>query len=82
MEPGSAIRLSRRYVWWQEPTETLRDVHHLLRQIMALGTPEDYAAAVELWGRDAFRRDGRPIVVFLAAPFRPERGSASNPALR
>jgi hypothetical protein len=55
MESDAAIRLARRYVWWQEPAETLAEVHRLLCQIMALGTPEDYAAAVKLWGRDAFR---------------------------
>jgi hypothetical protein len=49
-----AIRLARRYVWWQEPAETLADVRHLLRQIMALGRPEDYRTALDLWGRDAF----------------------------
>ena len=42
MVSDAAIRLARRYVWWQEPAETLLDVRHLLRQIMALGRPEDY----------------------------------------
>ncbi len=54
--PSSAARtLAQRYVWWQSPDETLAGVPRLLQQIMKLGTPEDYAAAVALWGRDAFR---------------------------
>jgi hypothetical protein len=55
MDPSTARALARRYVWWQAPEETLADVPQLLRQIMRLGTPSDYAAAVEIWGRDVFR---------------------------
>ncbi len=55
MDSSTARALARRYVWWQSTEETLVDVPRLLRQIMRLGTPGDYAAAVRLWGREAFR---------------------------
>jgi len=54
MDPSTARTLAKRYVWWQLPEETLAEIPRLLQQIMRLGTPGDYAAAVELWGRDAF----------------------------
>jgi hypothetical protein len=47
------IRLARTYVWWQAPDITLRDPHKLLCQILRYGRPEDYVAAVEIWGADA-----------------------------
>jgi hypothetical protein len=62
MDSSPARTLAQRYVWWQPPEETLADVPRLLQQIMQLGTPNDYAAAVELWGREAFR------AALLAAP--------------
>ena len=49
------IRLARTYVWWQAPEITLRDPHKLLCQILRYGRPEDYVAAVELWGIEALR---------------------------
>ena len=49
------IRLARTYVWWQAPEISLRDPHKLLCQILRYGRPEDYVAAVELWGTDALR---------------------------
>lgn len=55
MDSSTARALAQRYVWWQSTEETLVDVPRLLRQIMRLGTPGDYAAAVRLWGREAFR---------------------------
>lgn len=55
MSSSPARTLAQRYLWWQSPEETLADVPRLLQQIMQLGTPADYAAAVTLWGRDAFR---------------------------
>ena len=55
MDSSTARAIARRYVWWQSTEETLVDVPRLLRQIMRLGTPGDYAAAVRLWGREAFR---------------------------
>jgi hypothetical protein len=57
-----ARALARRYVWWQAPDEALGHLPKLLQQIMTLGTPEDYAAAVKLWGREAFRE------ALIAAP--------------
>lgn len=48
-------RLARTYVWWQAPEITLRDPHKLLCQILRYGRPEDYVAAVEIWGIDAVR---------------------------
>jgi hypothetical protein len=55
MVSTAAVTLAKRYVWWQDPAETLENVPQLLRQIMALGTPADYATAVDLWGKRAFR---------------------------
>jgi hypothetical protein len=49
------IRLARTYVWWQAPQITLRDPHKLLCQILRYGRPEDYVAAVDLWGIGALR---------------------------
>ena len=49
------IRLARTYVWWQAPEITLRDPHKLLCQILRYGRPEDYVAAVEIWGAAALR---------------------------
>jgi hypothetical protein len=49
------MRLARTYVWWQAPEITLRDPHKLLCQILRYGRPEDYVAAVEIWGADALR---------------------------
>lgn len=50
------LRLAERYVWWQEPTETLREPPVLLRQILRLGTGDDYGAARRIWGIAAFKR--------------------------
>jgi hypothetical protein len=60
---AKAARLARTYVWWQPPEATLVDPRRLLCQILRLGRPEDYVAAVELWGTEALRRalvDARP----------------------
>ena len=54
-ERTEALRLARRYIWWQEPNETLEDSARLLCQIMARATPEDYVAALRVWGRPAIR---------------------------
>jgi hypothetical protein len=53
---AEAERLARTYVWWQEPAPTLADPARLLRQILRLGRPEDYVAAVEIWGEAALCR--------------------------
>jgi hypothetical protein len=59
-------RLARTYVWWQAPEITVRDPHKLLCQILRYGRPEDYVAAVELWGigasRDALRKARRGAI--------------------
>lgn len=47
--------LAQAYVWWQEPEETLKDPAKILRQILQMGTPSDYAAACDIWGEAAFR---------------------------
>lgn len=61
-KPADPEILARRYVWWQEPHQTLAEVDILLRQILRLGTAEDYLAAREHWGEAAFRR------VLVSAP--------------
>ena len=50
------LRLAERYVWWQSPAETLRTPRVLLRQILRLGTEDDYIAARRYWGEAAFKR--------------------------
>jgi len=50
------LRLAERYVWWQEPSEALGDLPTLLRQILRLGTEDDYVAARRHWGVAAFKR--------------------------
>jgi hypothetical protein len=50
-----AARLAHRYSWWQEPQDTLAELEHLLCHIMGRATPEDYTAALRLWGRERFR---------------------------
>ena len=47
--------LARRYVWWQEPEQTLADPVLLPCQLMQLGTPTDLQTARRLLGDDAFR---------------------------
>jgi hypothetical protein len=56
MDPAAAERLALTYVWWQEPAQTLATPGKLLRQILRFGRPEDYLAAVEIWGEPALRR--------------------------
>jgi len=52
----SRLQLAERYVWWQEPSETLRTPPVLLRQILRRGTEDDYVAARRFWGEAAFKR--------------------------
>jgi hypothetical protein len=52
---GARLRLAERYVWWQEPAETLRELPVLLRQILRVGTGDDYVAARRFWGVAAFK---------------------------
>ena len=54
-ETSRAEALARRYVWWQSPSQTLADSAKLLCQILNIGTAEDYLAALEIWGEQAFR---------------------------
>lgn len=55
-QPLPKERLAKRYVWWQDPRETLQDIPYLLCKIMHLGTVEDYLAAIEYFGKDSFIR--------------------------
>lgn len=47
--------LAVRYVWWQPAAETLASPDILLRQILKMGTADDYVAARAHWGEKAFR---------------------------
>jgi len=54
--PGlDAEQLARRYVWWQPVSTTFARPEKLLCQILAIGTAEDYVAALGIWGETAFR---------------------------
>jgi hypothetical protein len=48
--------LALRYVWWQSAAETLASPDTLLRQILKMGTADDYVDACALWGEQAFKR--------------------------
>ena len=48
--------LALRYVWWQSAEETLASPETLLRQILKIGTADDYVAGRSYWGERAFRR--------------------------
>lgn len=59
LNPGDANdpeTLAHRYVWWQPADETLAAPDILLRQILKIGTADDYVAARQHWGEDAFRQ--------------------------
>jgi hypothetical protein len=47
--------LALRYVWWQPAKQTLAAPEMLLRQILKIGTAEDYVVARAHWGEAAFR---------------------------
>lgn len=51
-----ATRLAKTLVWWQEPAATLAEPRKLLCQVLRIGRPEDYLAAVEIWGQERLRR--------------------------
>lgn len=53
---GKRLRLAARYVWWLDPPDALRKPRILLRQILRLGTEDDYVAARQQWGAAAFKR--------------------------
>jgi hypothetical protein len=43
--------LARRYVWWMPPAECERDPDRLIRQVLSLGTVEDYFLMRDHFGR-------------------------------
>lgn len=49
-------KLAARYVWWQDLATTLKRPRVLLRQILFIGTEDDYVAARRHWGTAAFKR--------------------------
>ena len=51
-----AEALALRYVWWQSAEETLASPDTLLRQVLKIGTADDYVAACAFWGEQAFRQ--------------------------
>lgn len=53
---GELETLARRYVWWQTATETMASPEVLLRQILKIGTAQDYVVARAYWGEPAFRQ--------------------------
>jgi len=52
---SKAEALALRYVWWQSAEETLASPDKLLRQILKIGTADDYVAGCEIWGEQAFK---------------------------
>jgi hypothetical protein len=56
LSAGELKKLAARYVWWLTPDEVLaQPSSRLLRQIMRYATFDDAWAALEHFGRDAFR---------------------------
>jgi hypothetical protein len=50
--PGRKLaKLARRYVWWLPLADVVRDPDRLIRQILALGLPEDYLFIEHHFGR-------------------------------
>lgn len=41
MNNSDFLRLSKKYIWWKKPEESLVDKQRILAQIMDLGTEED-----------------------------------------
>lgn len=52
---SSMEALALRYVWWQSAEETLASPETLLRQILKIGTADDYVAGRSYWGEEAFK---------------------------
>lgn len=49
-------RLAQRLIWWQPPSEALKDPVRLISQVMALGTWEDVMLARQCWAPEDFRK--------------------------
>ena len=49
------LKVARRVVWFQEPTETLTDPARFLTYVMTYGTAEDLAALQGVVDLDGFR---------------------------
>ena len=49
------LKLAKRLIWWQTPTEAVKNEPRLLAQVMDLGTWEDVQQARSVWEESAFR---------------------------
>ena len=49
--------LARKYIWWQPPEQALRDRHHLIAQVMNIGTHSDVEALRSALGDEELKRD-------------------------
>jgi hypothetical protein len=48
--------LARRYLWWESPEAWERDPDRLIRQVLSLGTIEDYRLVRAHFGRERIIR--------------------------
>jgi hypothetical protein len=56
-------RLAKRYIWWLSPAEAMLDPHHVMAQVMNIGTVEDCMSLRALVDDDDLRmvlREARP----------------------
>ena len=55
-DPAMSLEfLAKRYVWWEPPADVLARPETLIRQVLRLGTPEDYRAIEAAYGEPAIR---------------------------
>jgi len=50
-ETRKLTTLSRRYLWWVPPAEWAAEPDRLIRQVLSLGTIEDYLLVLRHFGR-------------------------------
>jgi hypothetical protein len=43
--------MARRYIWWQTPEASIKDLHRLIAQIMDVGTLEDIQLVASVLGK-------------------------------
>lgn len=60
------FKLARKYVWWKQPEDALKDQNHFLAQIMTYGTAEDSFWLLKQWGEEPFIKalQNPPVGVF------------------
>ena len=55
MAGADLTRLAKRYIWWLSPAKAMLDPHHVMAQVMNIGTFEDCMTLRVLAGDDDLR---------------------------